>query len=216
MTPRLHGESGQAAPLYIAAVVGLLFLALMFFAFGQADVRRNETQTAADAAALAAAKESRDGLEDTLRLNILDPEWLKDLIDGDIWSPEVGCAEASRFAVENEAQRIGCAPLADGRWGVTVEVKSEKPVGKSIVEGTEGKYAEAKATAVVETRCIFERNEATEEPPEDGEDEDPDEEEEKPSPGQFSCDGKKWVIDPTRLDLLPDMADLFDVHLAKD
>ncbi|MET9933763.1 MULTISPECIES: pilus assembly protein TadG-related protein [unclassified Streptomyces] len=216
MTPRLHGDSGQAAPLYIAAVVGLLFLALMFFAFGQADVRRNETQTAADAAALAAAKDSRDGLDEALRLNILDPVWLGHLIDGTVWNPDAGCSEASRFAAENDARNIGCAPLADGRWGATVKVKSGKPVGKSIVEGTEGKYAEATATAVVETRCSFERNEATEEPPTGGEDEDPEEEEEKPSPGQFFCDGEKWVIDPTRPDLLPDMADLFDVHLAKD
>ncbi|WP_411077111.1 pilus assembly protein TadG-related protein [Streptomyces sp. cmx-10-25] len=215
MTPRLYGESGQAAPLYIAAVVGLLFLALMFFAFGQADIRRNETQTAADAAALAAAKESRDGLEDALRLNVLDPNWLEDLIEGVVRSPEVGCAEASRFAAENDAQGIDCVPLADGRWGVTVRVRSEKPVGKSIVEGTEGQHAEAVATAVVESRCVFEPNEVTEEPPTDGEDEDPEEEEEKPSPGQFFCDGKKWVIDPTRLDLLPDMADLFDVRLAE-
>ncbi|MFE8939368.1 pilus assembly protein TadG-related protein [Streptomyces sp. NPDC007872] len=216
MTPRPYGDSGQAAPLYIAAVVGLLFLALMFFAFGQADVRRNETQTAADAAALAAAKDSRDGLDEVLRLNILDPVWLGRLIDGTVGNPDAGCSEASRFAAENGARSIGCAPLADGRWGATVEVKSEKSVGKSIVEGTEGKYAEAKATAVVEPRCTFKRNEATEEPPADGEDEDPDEEKEKPSPGQFVCDGEKWVIDPTRLDLLPDMADLFDVHLAKD
>ncbi|WP_411071615.1 pilus assembly protein TadG-related protein [Streptomyces sp. cmx-4-25] len=216
MTHRPHGETGQAAPLYIAAVVGLLFLALMFFAFGQADIRRNETQTAADAAALAAAMDSRDGLEEDLHLNILDPDWLRKFIKGVLRSPEAGCAEASRFAAENAARGIDCSPLADGRWGVTVKVRSEKPVGKSIVEGTEGKYAEATATAVVEPRCTFEGNEATEEPPTDGEDEDPGEEEEKPSPGQFFCDGKKWVIDPTRLDLLPDMADLFDVRLAED
>ncbi|WP_411073692.1 pilus assembly protein TadG-related protein [Streptomyces sp. cmx-4-7] len=216
MTPSLHGDSGQAAPLYIAAVVGLLFLALMFFAFGQADIRRNETQTAADAAALAAAKDSRDGLEEDLHLNILDPDWLKNLVDGVVRSPEVGCAEASRFAAENDAQSIGCFPLSDGRWGVTVKVKSEKPVGKSIVEGTEGQHAETTATAVVEFRCVFEPSEATEKPPTGGEDEDPEEEEEKPSPGQFFCDGEKWVIDPMRLDLLPDMADLFDVRLAED
>ncbi|MFF5634149.1 pilus assembly protein TadG-related protein [Streptomyces sp. NPDC012825] len=216
MTFRLHGDSGQAAPLYIAAVVGLLFLALMFFAFGQADIRRNETQTAADAAALAAAMDSRDGLEEDLHLNVLDPDWLKNLVNGVVRSPEAGCAKASRFAAENDAQNIGCAPLADGRWGVTVKVKSEKPVGKSIVEGTEGQHAEATATAVVESRCVFEPNEPTEKPPTGGEDEDPEEEEEKPSPGQFSCDGEKWVIDPMRLDLLPDMADLFDVRLAED
>lgn len=58
-------------------VAGLLFLAFAYFAVGQAAVNRNGAQTAADAAALAAAQETRDGLADLWVADVLDPsKWL--------------------------------------------------------------------------------------------------------------------------------------------
>ncbi|HEY9367083.1 pilus assembly protein TadG-related protein [Streptomyces sp.] len=215
---RFHREAGQAAPLYIAAVVGLLFLALMFFAFGQADVSRNKTQTAADAAALAAAQESRDDLDDALREHIIarDVAWLAALFaNGNVPERKDGCWGSPRFARANDAEQLRCNKLWDGRWGVTVDVRAKKPVGKSIVEGTEREHAESKATAVVEFRCTFEPPETGK--PEDGDDDDKGKGNDKlPTLGGLECDGKDWEIDPGNLDLLPGMADLFNVRLAED
>jgi hypothetical protein len=66
--PRLAGDAGQAFPIYITAVAGLLFLALALFAVGQAGATRNGGQTAADAAALGAAEDFRA----QLRKGLLD------------------------------------------------------------------------------------------------------------------------------------------------
>ncbi|MEU3186861.1 pilus assembly protein TadG-related protein [Streptomyces sp. NPDC006923] len=206
-----QSETGQATPLYITTVVGLLFVALAFFAFGQADVVRNGAQSAADAAALAAAQESRDQLRDDFLSKILDDGYLEGIFDGNVTGPP-GCGAAGAFAASNEAQVTGCASLNDGRWGVMVSVRSQDPVGDTVLSGTESMYAEAEATAVVEPRCAFEPNEDAGEPPDGGEEGG----DEKPSPGTFVCDGKPWIIDPTHLDLLPDMNDLFAVRLAED
>ncbi|WP_404789436.1 pilus assembly protein TadG-related protein [Streptomyces pristinaespiralis] len=201
-------DAGQATPLYMAAVVGLLFLVLVYLAFGQADVTRNGTQTAADAAALAAAQESRDQLALT---DLLDD--LEAILDGELpaGTPD-GCARAADFAGRNEAVADGCAPLNDGRWGFTVDVRSRNSMGDSIIEGTGSKHATARATAVVEPRCTFTPGETPAPEPGEGEEED----EQKPAPGKLFCDSDEWVIDPEEPDLLPDMADLFTVRLAED
>ncbi|QIP88518.1 hypothetical protein GLX30_13555 [Streptomyces sp. Tu 2975] len=201
-------DDGQATPLYMAAVVGLLFLVLVYLAFGQADVTRNGTQTAADAAALAAAQESRDQLELT---DLLDD--LEALLDGEVpaGTPD-GCARAADFAGRNEAVADGCTPLNDGRWGFTVNVESQESMGDSIIEGTGSKHATARATAVVEPRCTFTPGQSAPAEPGEGDDED----EQKPLPGKLLCDSDEWVVDPEEPDLLPDMADLFTVRLAED
>ncbi|WP_226962479.1 MULTISPECIES: pilus assembly protein TadG-related protein [unclassified Streptomyces] len=220
MIRRGHGEEGQAAPLYITAVVGLLFLALLYFVFGKADIRRNEAQTAADAAALAAAMDSRNGLKAGLLDKILDPDSLADLIRGDVPARTRGCDEAYRFAELNGAQAgsVACDPLHDGRWGFAVELKSGRPVGDSVLPGTRDQRATATATAIVEPLCTFRPNEDAKEPEKPGDEDDtPGEDEESPSPGTIQCDdGEDWIIDPDDLDLLPDMADLFRVRLAGD
>ncbi|MFJ8072834.1 pilus assembly protein TadG-related protein [Streptomyces sp. NPDC096176] len=201
-------DRGQATPLYMAAVVGLLFLVLVYLAFGQADVTRNGAQTAADAAALAAAQESRDELDLAELLDDLDV-----IFDSDVPAdmPD-GCMRAVDFAARNDAVARDCVPLSDGRWGFTVDVESRESMGSSVIDGTENKHATASATAVVEPRCTFAPEES--DAPEPGEgDED---EEQKPSPGTLRCDSEDWVIDPENLDLLPDMADLFTVRLAED
>ncbi|MDH2393548.1 pilus assembly protein TadG-related protein [Streptomyces sp. HNM0663] len=214
-----YRERGQATPLYMAAVVGLLFVALVYLALGQADIKRSGTQTAADAAALAAAQESRDELD---LADFLDD--LEDLFDGELSGTADGCAEAARFAARNDAT-ASCIRLTDGRWGFTVTATSREPMGDNIVSGTAGERAKATATAIVEPRCTFTPAEP-EAPPEDAEDspegeddgqtEDGAEAEEQPSPGTLACDGEEWIVDPQHLDLLPDMADLFTVRLAED
>ncbi|WP_328397015.1 pilus assembly protein TadG-related protein [Streptomyces sp. NBC_00390] len=207
MIPPGREDRGQATPLYMTAVVGLLFLVLVYFAFGQADLIRSGTQTAADAAAIAAAQDARDQLEVA---DFLDD--LEDLVAGEVPSPPGSCGQAVRFAARNDAT-VTCDELTDGRWGFTVLATSGRPMGSSVIDGTEGEHATARATAVVEPRCTFEPlpEDSGEPPVEDDEDEEP-----TPSPGSIVCDSQSWDIDPERLDLLPDMADLFTVRLAED
>ncbi|MFE4827466.1 pilus assembly protein TadG-related protein [Streptomyces sp. NPDC056672] len=218
MTHRSTSESGQAAPIYITMVAGLLFLALAFFAVGQAGATRNDAQAAADAAALAAAQESRDLFRGDLLGGLLDPGFLDDVFNGHPIGAWNGCQAATRFAEENGADvRPGeCGSLTDGRWGFTVGVVSQEPMGASILPGTEDEYAEARATAVVKPRCGFEPAEEEQQPEDGDEPENPDDAE-PVSPGTLRCDGgQDWDIDPEHLDLLPDMADLFSVRLAQD
>ncbi|MFE7132334.1 pilus assembly protein TadG-related protein [Streptomyces sp. NPDC057638] len=171
-----HGgrESGQAAPIYVAMVASLLFLALAFFAVGQAGATRNGAQSGADAAALAAARESRDAFGDGFLDRLTDPDFadfLRELFGGDLGGllgellgdPAAPCAAAGRLAAANGAEIGDCIALADGRWGYTVAVTSGEPVGDTILPGTEGLHANTTATAVVESRCDFE--EADEPPP---------------------------------------------------
>lgn len=199
MRPLVDRESGQAAPLYITAVVGLLFLALIFFAFGEADVRRNGAQSAADAAALAAAQESRSLEEVDLRAHIMDRVYLSILFNGPFPGTHSGCMKASWFARQNDATSVRCDRLP-GRWGFSVDVRSNKGMSANLVPGTEGKRAKATSVAVVESRCKFIPN--------------PDLT--SPSPGTLACDSKVWVINPKDMALLPDMTDLFTVRLAED
>ncbi|MFI6104514.1 pilus assembly protein TadG-related protein [Streptomyces sp. NPDC051310] len=211
-----RSESGQAAPLYLTAVVGLLFLAFVFFAFGQADVTRNGTQSAADAAALAAARESRDQFKGDFLGNLLTPGYLDDIFGGRFIGMVNGCSAAGHYATRNEAELLTCNRTGDGRWAFTVKVRSQEPMGTSIIEGTDEKHAETTATAVVEPLCTFEAAEKDGNP-DDGGDGDAGEGDAKPvSPGELVCDGGTWDIDPENLDLLPDMSDLFTVRLAED
>ncbi|MFJ8183287.1 pilus assembly protein TadG-related protein [Streptomyces sp. NPDC096105] len=195
-------DAGQAFPIYITVVGGLLFLAFAYLAVGQAAANRNGAQTAADAAALAAAQERRDQLSGAWVENLLDPEKWQDIFDGMAEGLTPSCWRAEQLAASNEATVLSCN--ADGLLSYTVEVQTNKTVGDSIVPGTETKKSRATATAVIEPRCGFEL--PTEE-------EESDAEEELPT---LSCKGGvDWELVPeTPEDLLPKPEDLFDVHLA--
>jgi hypothetical protein len=171
-------------------VASLLFLALAFFAVGQAGATRNGAQSAADAAALAAAREQRDSFDLTL-------DNLGDLLDGELIPVLDGCSASHYYAGQNEAIVVGCTPLDDGRWGSTVSVTSQEPVGDTVLPGTDNLTAEARATAIVVPRCSF----------------DPAEDVDSPSAGSLECAGDVTDLDPK---LLPDMSDLFEVRLAED
>ncbi|HZG03381.1 MAG TPA: pilus assembly protein TadG-related protein [Streptomyces sp.] len=206
-----HSDAGQAFPIYITAVAGLLFLAFAYFAVGMASASRNDAQGAADAAALAAAQDARDGLRDDL-LELFDPDVWEYLLSGEGLDDTVGpCGRAAEFAQKNGAERIGCDPVYSPS-GFTVEVRNTEPVGDSLIPGTENEYATATATAVIEPRCRL------------GEAEDPggggEANEEDKQAHELLCDGidDPIEIDPDRLedleDVLPDPEDLFSVHLA--
>ncbi|MCI4141588.1 pilus assembly protein TadG-related protein [Streptomyces pseudogriseolus] len=205
---RLLADSGQAFPIYITVVGGLLFLAFAYLAVGQAAANRNSTQTAADAAALAAAQERRDQLAGAWLENLLDPEKWQDIFDGMADGLTPSCWRAEQLAASNDATVLSCN--ADGLLEYTVEVQTNKTVGDSIVPGTETKKSRATATAVIESRCGFELPTGTEE---DADAEEKEEPEELPT---LNCEGGvDWELDPeTPDDLLPQPEDLFDVHLA--
>ncbi len=173
-------------------VASLLFLGLAFFAVGQAGATRNGAQSAADAAALAAAKDSRDRFV----LDGLDGDGFGQLFDGTLIG-EDGCGAGHAYASRNGATVQSCDALGDGRWGFRVTVRSQKPVGDTVLPGTEGDHAVATATAVVVPRCTFERAD----------------EEDAPSPGSLECEDFDLDVDPKDL---PDMSDLFKVRLTED
>ncbi|WP_406455240.1 pilus assembly protein TadG-related protein [Streptomyces sp. NBC_01622] len=196
--PSRYGDAGQAFPIYITVVGGLLFLALAYFAVGQATVNRSGAQTAADAAALAAAQDTRKQLADEWVTDILDPTKWQDVFHGKGVEFD-GCGRADQLAAQNDANVLGCNPNAfDMRYDVNVQ--TTKTMGKSIVPVTAGKRSKASAAAVIEPLCTFEL----------------------PGAGagntvlpQLTCkDGRKWDVDPTDPTGLPGPEDLFDVHLA--
>ncbi|MGA5603733.1 pilus assembly protein TadG-related protein [Streptomyces griseoincarnatus] len=204
MPPRHSGDAGQAFPIYITVVGSLLFLALAYFAVGQAAANRNGAQTAADAAALAAAQERRDQLSGAWVENLLEPEKWQDIFDGLAEGLTPSCWRAEQLAASNDATVLSCN--ADGLLSYTLEVQTNRTVGDSIVPGTETKKSRARATAVIESRCGFELPAAEEDP-------DPEKREELPT---LTCEGGvDWELDPEASeDLLPKPDDLFDVHLA--
>ncbi|MFJ2089653.1 pilus assembly protein TadG-related protein [Streptomyces sp. NPDC087901] len=197
----MKSEEGQAAPLYITAVTGLLFLALVFFAFGEADVKRNGAQTAADATALAAAKDSRKLLKLDLMAHVMDRGFYTEVFNAPYVGMD-GCAMASSFGARNGATEVDCRPVSGMRWGYEVELKSRKKMSANLVPGTEGRRAEAEAVAVLDNRgCTFVPNPIPT----------------SPSIGTVGClSGLVWVVSPQSLAVMPDMTLLFDVRLAED
>jgi len=199
MPRRRYSDAGQAFPIYITVVAGLLFLAFAYVAVGQAAVNRGGTQTAADAAALAAAQDTRDQLAGKWVENVLDPTKWQDIFDGDVAGLVDSCGHADQLAGQNEAHVTSCPPPTGPPLQYTVAVESDKPVGDSIVPGTENTFSKAHATAVIEPLCEFRLP-----GPDAGDDVLP----------KLTCKDRDWDLDPTDLTDLPGPEDLFDVHLA--
>jgi uncharacterized membrane protein YgcG len=233
------GDAGQAFPIYLTAVAALLFLALAFFAVGQAGATRNGGQTAADAAALAAAQDYRDQLGTALLKAVTDGSALEDLLNGRGVGGTGACDEAQWFAAQNGADVTDCEGPEYLPTSFTVTVKTQKPVGKTVIPGTESRHAEAKAKAVIGPRCTLQppaEPTPTPRPTPPGDDDGdngggdngggdngggdnggggdgPGGGDEKPSLS-LMCDGRAVTIDPARPELFPDVKDVFSVHLA--
>ncbi|MFI2238874.1 pilus assembly protein TadG-related protein [Streptomyces chrestomyceticus] len=225
---RRTGDAGQAFPLYIVAVAGLLLLAFAFFAVGQAAATRNTAQTAADAAALAAGQKYRDQLSTELLDAIRTGAPWKDLLGGRGVPGAEACANAQWFAGRNDAD----ATCTAGSYPTSfaVEADTRKTVGRSVIPGTENTHASARARAVVEPRCTpGPEPEPTPTPtPTPGEGDDPgqgdgddqgdggDPPTNDPPTVNLTCeDGKEWTVDPADPRDLPEAADLFSVRLAE-
>lgn len=196
---RFRSDTGQAFPLYIVAIAGLLFLAVAYFAVGQAAATRNDAQGAADAAALAAAQDAREQLGEGLLDAITDPDSWGDLLGGEGFDYGSACGAAQEFAGKNDADSISCDRVFSPDDGFTVRVRTRGTVGDSLVPGTENTHAETTATAVIESRCGLKE-------PEDPDEEDP--------PIELDCDDRDWTIDLDDLDLFPEPSDLFTVRLV--
>lgn len=177
-------------------VAGLLFLAFAYFAVGQAAVNRNGAQTAADAAALAAAQETRDQLAGLWAEDVLDPTKWQAIFDG-VGADGDTCWRAFELAAQNDASVDDCQP--DG-LRFRVDVQTNKSAGDSVIPITSTTRAHASAVAVIESLCTFEP------PGEDAEDD--------VLPRLTCDDGEDWDLDPKNLTDLPGPEDLFDVHLA--
>lgn len=232
-TRRSRRDAGQAFPLYIVAVGGLLFLALAFFAVGQAAATRNGAQTAADAAALAAGQKYRDLLTEGVLDGIRDGSYesdraaWEDLLNGRGAPSAAACGSADWFAGRNDAEVAVCTPDS---WPTSfaVTVRTRHTVGRSVIPGTENKRASAEATSVVGPRCTLEPDEddggsagdragtAGKGERESKEGKRGKEGDDGPEPAviKITCDGKGWTLDPDNLQDLPDAVDLFSVRLA--
>ncbi|MFH7593718.1 pilus assembly protein TadG-related protein [Streptomyces racemochromogenes] len=142
-------DRGQAFPLYVVMVAGLLFAALALFVIGQAAVTRSDAQGAADAAALAAGREARDRVLFGLDLTVLKPEDWSKIVDADYLKSKGACTQADVFAARNGAKaRCEASPPK-----FTVTVESDRTVGDSVIPGTGSMHGTATATAVVESKC---------------------------------------------------------------
>ncbi|MET9282388.1 pilus assembly protein TadG-related protein [Streptomyces anthocyanicus] len=194
--PRVSDDTGQAFPIYITVVGGLLLLALAYLAVGQAAGTRSEAQTAADAAALAAALETRDRLADQWLDNVREPDSWQDIFEGKVAVPNA-CWRARELAARNDAG-VDCEP--DGLLGYTVSAETNDTVGDTIVPGTEDQKATESATAVIEARCSLKP------PAEDAETD--------ALPSLACKGGGDWDLKPDDPSNLPKPEDLFDVHLA--
>ncbi|MEU6327482.1 pilus assembly protein TadG-related protein [Streptomyces sp. NPDC047049] len=241
--PCRRRDAGQAFPLYIVAVAGLLFLALAFFAVGQAAATRNGAQTAADAAALAAGQQYRDLLTKTLLDGLHDGSYesnravWKDLLNGRGVPSGAACERAGWFAGRNGADLSGSGGrgcISDS-WPTSfaVAVKTRKPVGNSVIPMTKSAHGKAEAKSVVEPRCTLApptdgtgatggtggadgRSDEGDKGGKDGKGDKGDKDKDAPeaAPLEITCDGKRWTLDPDNLRHLPDASDLFSVRLA--
>ncbi|MFZ3500018.1 pilus assembly protein TadG-related protein [Streptomyces sp. 5.8] len=144
-------DRGQVLPFYAAMMFCLLFAALAFVVVGMAGATRSDAQGAADAAALAAAQETRDNLLVGTNLVTLTPADWRDILDGDRLDPDGACAKALQFADLNGAS-AECSP---GILRFTVTTETDAAIGNTVIDGTENKRGQAAATAVIEPRCAL-------------------------------------------------------------
>ncbi|MBW1602791.1 hypothetical protein JJV70_11860 [Streptomyces sp. JJ66] len=193
-------DRGQAAPIYITVVAGALFLALAYFAFGQAALARNGTQSAADAAALAAAHDARNQLGEGILDSLDDLAQWEELLAGRTFLAERACAQAESFAKKNQSAAQACEVKGGTAPEFSVEVRSVAPVGDSVVPGTEGVHARASAAAVLEPLCRAVEADLEESPKD---------------PVLLLCDGDKLIVNPEEPETVPDFDALFRVRLTE-
>lgn len=174
----------------------LFFLAFAYFAVGQAAVVRNTAQTAADSAALAAARADRDAVHDPFLAALAagDLHQLDILLQHLSTHSDQACGAAETYAADNDAQVTGCETV-DGPVGHKVDARSLGTVGKSVVKGTDDIHMSAEATAVVKPRCAT-----------NGKDGDL---------VRFLCNGDEITVDPKADGFTLDLSTFYTVQLSE-
>ncbi|WP_328300540.1 pilus assembly protein TadG-related protein [Streptomyces sp. NBC_00435] len=142
-------DRGQVFPFYIAMVTCLLFAALAFVVVGMAGATRSGAQGAADAAALAAAREARDNVFVGRDLLTLTPDLWEEILRGDRFDGRGACAKARDFAVSNDATAACDFDIPEFK----VTVTTDDTVGESVIPGSETMHGHATATALIEPSC---------------------------------------------------------------
>ncbi|THA73039.1 hypothetical protein E6R60_25615 [Streptomyces sp. A0642] len=224
-----HRDRGQAFPIYIVMVAGLLFLAFAFFAVGQASATRNGAQGAADAAALAAAQEARDNLGVPFLAALREPNGLSKFLENYRYF-EKGCWKARQLASANDSHLHSDDPFRRPLCGwdegflrdrVTVSVETDYTVGSSVIPSTKTTHGKATATAVIQFRCSPNLKDVPSDDP--GSDEGDDGEDQGGKPDlpipTLSCDGLSdgLKVDPAHPELWKSVAKaIFAVHLIDD
>lgn len=136
------GDEGQAViPILLTAIIAILAVTMLLLQVGRAGLLSTRTQTAADAAALAAADEARD-------------HWMALLAEGVLpWELSIGAdvlrSAAARYADRNGAELTHFDSFSGlGQYVVTVKTRSEEAQGGEL-EKVKDRHAKAKATAVL-------------------------------------------------------------------
>ncbi|MCY0932720.1 pilus assembly protein TadG-related protein [Streptomyces sp. H34-S4] len=207
MTAKKARDHGQAFPIYIAVIAAMLFAALAFVVVGMAGDTRSEAQAAADAAALAAAREARDDVFVGLSLVDLKPTDWEGILEGARFDARGACREAESFASQNNATAE--CEVALPRF--TVSVTTARTVGESVVPGTGAQHGKASATAVIKPLCSLDPAPvptAAPVPPDDGVP--------KPDSVNITCVGRgSFEVDPLHPGQLSKLARaLFSVRLV--
>ncbi|MCJ0874737.1 pilus assembly protein TadG-related protein [Streptomyces sp. AP-93] len=144
-------DRGQVLPFYAAMMFCLLFAALVFVTVGMAGATRSDAQGAADAAALAAAREVRDNAFVGRNLLTLTPADWDEILRGRRFDTKGACVKAQDFAGSNEASAVCDFNVPE----FTVAVTTNDAVGDSVIPATETLLGQARATALIEPRCFL-------------------------------------------------------------
>lgn len=190
-------------------VASLLFVALAFFAVGQAGAIRNTAQGAADAAALAGAQAVRD-TEPWESLPDLTWEDWEDILEGKGFLLTRACDAADAFAGSNGAAVTECDPSVRDVW---VRVQGSRSIDNPVVSNRS--RATAEATAEITPRCRLGPKPEVPSDPGGEEPEDPVEEPLPLPPLEIRCDGEDLRLDPLNPGVWKDLArTLFTVQLV--
>src|SRR3954447_6718728 len=140
MAADVRAEAGQMMPMIVLLLVGIVGLGVIAVQVGKATVLRSDAQTAADAAALAAARDIRDQLNEqvartgTSSLAAIDKVRVQ--------------SAAARYADANDA-RLTRTVERDGA-DVKVWVETVRTQGDGAPEAVKNRGAEARARARLE------------------------------------------------------------------
>jgi hypothetical protein len=145
MAAELRGDAGQMTPVIVMLLAGIVGLGVVAVQVGKATVLRSDAQTAADAAALAAARDVRDQLSEqvaatgTSSLAAIDDVRVQ--------------AAASNYARANDA-RLTRTVERDGA-DVKVWVETVRTQGDGAPKELQDRGAEARARARLELLPVF-------------------------------------------------------------